>query len=226
MLDRGVRPIGLRSTRTSLLIAVIPSTIRPSVRIDVLTSKGSSSASTGSRVWPRDSLTKSTSTGLTSVDFPDPDTPVTDVRTPKGKLTSNFSRLFLVTPVQPQPSLCRSRRMSRRPKPPKKHIWLFEMPPHLQVREAHHCRGFHRHYCQLPDQRQRSSRHVRSRRSHARPRIGCFPPASICRMLSAMSVCRQDAVLLKAHRERRQRRTDLNANAWLSVPVATLLERV
>ena len=49
--------------------------------------------------WPKCSATSSTSTWLTRLDLPDPETPVTVVNTPSGNATSSWFRLLRVTPV-------------------------------------------------------------------------------------------------------------------------------
>ena len=54
---------------------------------------------------PSAAATSSTSTWLTRLDLPEPETPVTVVKTPSGKSASSWLRLLRVTPAQPQPAL-------------------------------------------------------------------------------------------------------------------------
>ena len=84
-MDRGVRPIGDWSTRTSLSTWSRPLTrvCRPGTCLAPL----SLLASTDARM------------SFTSVDFPEPDTPVTEVSTPSGNETSISCRLCSLAPT-------------------------------------------------------------------------------------------------------------------------------
>src|ERR1700736_6894389 len=83
-LDRGVRPIGDWSPEM-----ILSTCSRPWMR---------RWAPARCRVRCRRLATALYSTSLTSVDLPEPDTPVTQVRTPRGTLTSMFCRLCSEAP--------------------------------------------------------------------------------------------------------------------------------
>ena len=99
MLERGVRPMGFWSTRTRRLIPASPPIICPPSVAGAGAASGSVSSASASMAWPRRSATSSTSTWLTRLDLPEPDTPVTVVNTPSGKATSSRSRLLRVMPA-------------------------------------------------------------------------------------------------------------------------------
>ena len=94
-LERGVRPIGFWSTRTSRGDALHAGG-DPAVRFLGDRRLGglavSSSASSGS--WPRWRQTSSTRAWLTRLDLPEPETPITAVMTPSGKRASSSRRLL------------------------------------------------------------------------------------------------------------------------------------
>src|SRR5439155_15276036 len=84
-LDRGVRPIGDWSTRTSL--STLSSPVTRVCRPGTCRAPLSLFASTDARM------------SLTSVDLPEPETPVTDVSTPSGNDTSISRRLCSRAPT-------------------------------------------------------------------------------------------------------------------------------
>ena len=77
-------------------------------------SSSSPSSSSSGRAWPRCSATSSTSAWLTRLDFPEPDTPVTVVKTPSGKAASSPCRLLRVTPARRSQPFGRAWRPARR----------------------------------------------------------------------------------------------------------------
>ena len=86
-LDRGVRPIGDWSTEM-----ILSSCSSPVIRL---------CAPARCRLRCRWLETALSSTSLTSVDLPEPDTPVTLHSTPSGNFTSIVCRLFSAAPSTP-----------------------------------------------------------------------------------------------------------------------------
>ncbi len=90
----------------------MPAVIRPPRVTGAVRSSSSLSSASGGISWPRCSATNSTSTWLTRVDLPEPETPVTVVNTPRGKATSSLCRLLRVTPLSRSQPLGERRRRS------------------------------------------------------------------------------------------------------------------
>ena len=104
-----MRPIGFWSTCTSRSTASSPvaSTVRAggSSSGPAASPVSSSSAEAASGRWvPRCRATTSASTWLTRVDLPEPETPVTAVRTPSGTSTSRSADVVPGHAGQPQPA--------------------------------------------------------------------------------------------------------------------------
>ena len=111
--ERGVRPIGRWSTTTNRSSRSIPATMRPPVDAAGASSIDNSSGSSAGAAAPKRSEASSTSAWLTRLDFPEPETPVTVVRTPSGNADVEAAHVVARDALQFEPAARGPRRPGR-----------------------------------------------------------------------------------------------------------------